>query len=76
MLTWAMQACEAPTSTAQELANADLGGADLSGIIDWRSIASLRQANLQGVRNAPEGFLEWAKQQGAVQSKAESPSAK
>jgi hypothetical protein len=49
------------------LDKADLRGADLSSVTQWQSIQSIELANLDGVRNAPEGFLEWATLHGAVQ---------
>lgn len=57
------------------LHRADLSGADLSkaylscvdfrqakldGIRNWKAIECLRQANIFGVRDAPDGFVEWA----------------
>lgn len=57
------------------LSRADLSGADLSrtylscvdfrrakldGIRNWKEIECLRQANIFGVRDAPDGFVEWA----------------
>jgi len=48
------------------LVNVDLRNADLSGI-GWKQIRNIRGANIFGVRNAPAGFVEWAKQKGAVQ---------
>jgi uncharacterized protein YjbI with pentapeptide repeats len=49
------------------LTSADLRGANLKGLIGWRNIASLKGANVFGVQNAPDGFLEWAKaEMGAV----------
>jgi hypothetical protein len=47
------------------LSSADLRNANLAGI-RWRSIRNLRLANVYGVKNAPEGFLSWALQRGAV----------
>src|SRR6266700_266416 len=47
------------------LGNADLRNTNLAGI-RWQSIRNLRLANIYGVKNAPEGFLSWARQQGAV----------
>lgn len=44
---------------------ADLGNTDLSNV-KWQKIKSLQGASIQGVRNAPPGFLEWAAQHGAV----------
>lgn len=53
------------------LDGADLGNADLSGV-QWEKIKSIRKTNLAGARNAPNGFLEWAFKNGAVQL-AENP---
>jgi hypothetical protein len=52
------------------LANADLRDADLDGAA-WNEIVSIKAANIAGVRNAPEGFLEWAVINGAVESARE-----
>lgn len=63
-----------------DLWGADLSGADLSeAVLDnadlrfanltnfhWQNIASLRGANVYGVKNAPAGFVSWASQRGAV----------
>jgi hypothetical protein len=49
------------------LEDADLSGADLSGLVNWRQIAGIKGANIHGVRNAPEGFIAWAKSNGAVE---------
>jgi hypothetical protein len=51
-------------------ANVDLRNADLRGI-RWERIRDLKMANIYGVRNAPEGFVAWALQHGAVQMKSE-----
>jgi len=60
------------------LSGADLSGADLSKAdlrnsdlhnAKWSQIADLKLANIFGVKNAPEGFLAWAMQHGAVASK-------
>lgn len=48
------------------LDGADLGNSDLSEI-QWEKIKSIRKANLAGVKNAPQGFLDWALKNGAVQ---------
>ena len=45
---------------------ADLGNADLSAI-KWQQIKSVKKTNLAGVKNPPEGFLQWALRNGAVQ---------
>jgi len=47
------------------LANADLRNCDLKDI-RWQQIESIRLANIYGVKNAPEGFIAWAKARGAV----------
>lgn len=65
--------------TDADLTGADLGGADLSGAdlsraelvaanlanANWRKITSVKDANVSGVRNAPEGFVSWALTHGA-----------
>jgi hypothetical protein len=51
--------------SAASLDNSDLHGADLTEI-NWRQIASVKGANLDGVRNPPSGFLEWAAKNGAI----------
>ena len=51
-----------------DLTAADLRGADLAGIVDWKSIQSLRLANIHAVVNPPEGFVAWAIGKGAVDS--------
>jgi hypothetical protein len=48
-----------------KLDDADLGDANLSGFV-WRGIRSIQNANIEGVKNAPPGFVEWAIQHGAV----------
>jgi Pentapeptide repeats (8 copies) len=47
------------------LKNADLGSADLQGIA-WEGIRSVEGANVHGVKNAPAGFLQWARRNGAI----------
>ena len=47
------------------LANADLRDANLSNI-RWREIANLKMANINGVKNAPDGFVSWAVKNGAI----------
>ena len=48
------------------LDRADLRNANLGDIRDWQSIHSIQLANVHGVISAPEGFLAWAKNNGAV----------
>ncbi len=50
---------------------ADLGNTDLSNV-KWEQIKSLKGANIRQVRNAPEGFIQWATQHGAVTTKSQS----
>ncbi len=61
--------CSSNLSSAN-LAGATLDGADLRNTdlsnMNWRGIKGVKGTNLQGVRNAPSGFLEWATQNGAV----------
>jgi uncharacterized protein YjbI with pentapeptide repeats len=65
-----------------DLTDADLSGADLSGAtltdadltnanlsnLHWSNDTTLKNANLFGVKNSPEGFIAWAKQHGAIQT--------
>ena len=51
---------------ATNLKKADLQGAYLGGILHWDTIESIEGANITAVRNAPEGFVEWALECGAV----------
>ena len=54
--------------------NADLSGADLSYAdlrnIGWTKLKNIKGANITGVKNAPEGFVEWALKNGATQTPA------
>jgi len=53
------------------LTRAELHKADLTDIKGWRSITSMESANLYGVRNPPDGFIEWAKEHGALSAISE-----
>lgn len=53
------------------LDNADLREANLARLKNWQAIKSITKANIWGVRNAPAGFLEWARKNGAVEKKGE-----
>jgi hypothetical protein len=52
------------------LARADLSFADLRNAnaanIEWKEISSMRLTNVFGIRNAPDGFLQFAQAHGAV----------
>jgi len=50
------------------LQDADLRNADLEGV-NWKDLKSVKGANVQGVKGAPAGFLEWAIGHGAVMKK-------
>jgi uncharacterized protein YjbI with pentapeptide repeats len=47
------------------LANADLRDANLSNI-RWHEIANVKMTNINGVKNAPDGFVSWALKNGAI----------
>ena len=53
------------------LERADLRGADLDHITNWQTIKALRQANIFGIRNAPEAFATWAKKMGAIETNSD-----
>ena len=64
--------------TGAELQGADLAGASLEDAdlreadlerANWKNLKSVKGANVQGVKNAPAGFVEWAVQHGAVTKK-------
>ena len=48
------------------LTNVSLVEANLKDIKNWRKIKSIKGANITDVKNAPEGFIEWALENGAV----------
>jgi Pentapeptide repeats (8 copies) len=47
------------------LANTDLRNADLAQA-KWQDIRNMKEANIAGARNAPQGFVEWALKNGAI----------
>jgi len=57
--------------TGAKLDNTDLSSADLRNAnlqrVAWQRIAAIKYANIAGVRNAPNGFREWALKNGAVE---------
>ena len=68
-----------------DLVEADLSGADLSDAtvtnadlrfadlhdVRWQKIKDIHGTNIYGVKNAPEGFVSWATQNGAVAIKSD-----
>lgn len=52
---------------------ADLRGVDLAGVKNWSQIDvdGMEHANVHGVRNAPDGFEEWARSHGAVEMESD-----
>jgi hypothetical protein len=48
------------------LEDADLTDADLQELKNWQQIASIKDATIARVRNAPAGFVAWALRQGAT----------
>jgi len=56
--------------TGADLARADLRNCDLTNVV-WKDIAGIQLANVVRVKNAPNGFLEWALQHGAVSIESE-----
>ncbi len=50
-----------------DLSNADLHSADLRGIT-WQHIATVVGANINGVKDPPEGFVAWALKNGAAET--------
>jgi uncharacterized protein YjbI with pentapeptide repeats len=48
------------------LRQTDLRNSDLFGIENWKSIKDITLCNIHGVKFAPDGFVEWALQNGAV----------
>ena len=52
------------------LGNANLSRADLRGAnvqdFNWKQIQSMKLANVFGMRNAPQEFLDFARKSGAV----------
>jgi hypothetical protein len=66
------QASLAGADVAQaSLERADLREADLKDVRNWRAIKAIRQANIFGVRNPPEGFVKWARTMGAIETNSD-----
>jgi hypothetical protein len=53
------------------LSAANFAGADLTDARGWREIVSLAHANVDGMRAAPRGFVEWARVNGATDPSSE-----
>jgi Pentapeptide repeats (8 copies) len=53
------------------LSHADLRNTNLQGF-KWREIVNLKETNVFGVKNAPEGFVAYALKHGAVQIESDS----
>lgn len=51
--------------------NADLSEAKLDSIINWEFISDMSNANIWGIEDPPEGFIEFAKWRGAIVSESE-----
>jgi hypothetical protein len=56
------------TVAGVNLGTADLRGADLGDLVGWRSLASVSYAHIEGIRNAPSGFRDWALANGAIEA--------
>jgi hypothetical protein len=52
--------------TGARLSAVNLAGADLFDVHGWREIATVAHANVEELRAAPRGFVEWARLNGAV----------
>jgi hypothetical protein len=52
------------------LERADLREVDLDHVRNWQAIKAIRKADIFGVRNAPEGFVTWARTMGAIETKS------
>lgn len=56
--------------TGAYLTGANLTEATLEGVENWEQIADISNCNITRVRNAPDGFMEWALDHGAVQKES------
>jgi hypothetical protein len=54
------------------LANADLRNADLANL-KWSDTLNVKNANIFGAKNAPEGFVAYALKRGAIQRESDNP---
>ena len=55
------------------LAGAILNGADLTDVTGWREMRSISHASIDGIRHAPAGFIEFAREQGAGERASDLP---
>jgi hypothetical protein len=54
------------------LANADLRNTDLANL-KWSDTLNVKNANIFGVKNAPEGFVAYSLKRGAIQKESDNP---
>jgi hypothetical protein len=54
------------------LVNADLRNSNLANL-KWSDTLDLKNANIFGVKNAPEGFVAYASKHGAIQKESDNP---
>ncbi|MFI5245370.1 MAG: pentapeptide repeat-containing protein, partial [Gemmatimonadales bacterium] len=59
--------------TGARLSAATLDGADLAELTGWTEIASISHASIDGVKRAPDGFIAWAREHGAVDKRTPAP---
>ncbi len=63
--------------TGADLSDATLGSADLRNTnlasLKWSDTLNLKNANIFGVKNAPEGFVAYALKGGALQKESDNP---
>lgn len=52
--------------TGARLSAVNFAGADLTDVRGWREVATFGHANIEGLRAAPRGLVEWARMHGAV----------
>ncbi|MBC8089775.1 MAG: pentapeptide repeat-containing protein [Phycisphaerae bacterium] len=56
--------------TDARLSAATLDDADLRELVGWQGLRAISHASINNVRNAPQGFVEFALEQGAVNAEA------
>jgi hypothetical protein len=50
------------------LERADLRDTEMDHVKNWRGIKAITNANIFGIRNAPQGFVDWARKMGAIET--------